>query len=314
MAISVDNRNNGAGATGASSLSWTHSISTLAQNTVLIVGAETGNNPAVSVSSVTWNNSNLSNSINAIAATQSDGNTGLANCSLWFLSQPQAGTFTIIVTPSGTASELQGGSASYANVSISGTFNNSSPQKSSGASSDPSVSVTSATGELVVDCVVVNLIGIPTATPGAGQTQISNQNRGSGSSMILMSDEAGAASVTMSWSGIAASGSGWGQVGASIRPFAGPTITVQPSQQVVYAGQTATFSVTATASSGVLSYQWQKNGGNVGTNSSSYTTPATTLADNTAIYQVIVTDSNGSVTSLPAYLLVQGSAIIAFTV
>jgi hypothetical protein len=46
-----------------------------------------------------------------------------------------------------------------------------------------------------------------------------------------------------------------------------------------------------------LSYQWTKNGGNVGTSSATYTTAATTLADNGAQVQVTVSDSAGSTPS-----------------
>ena len=56
-----------------------------------------------------------------------------------------------------------------------------------------------------------------------------------------------------------------------------PTITTQPANQTVNAGQTATFSVTATGTA-PLSYQWQKNGANItGATSASYTTPMTTV-------------------------------------
>lgn len=85
----------------------------------------------------------------------------------------------------------------------------------------------------------------------------------------------------------------------------GPTITQQPSQQTIYEGQTATFSVSATTSGGALSYQWQKNGSDIGgATSSSYTTPTETYADNLAIFRVKVTDSNGTTTSNGAYLVV----------
>ena len=54
------------------------------------------------------------------------------------------------------------------------------------------------------------------------------------------------------------------------------SITTQPASQTVTAGQTATFTVTATGTA-PLSYQWQKNGAAIsGATSSSYTTPATT--------------------------------------
>jgi hypothetical protein len=83
----------------------------------------------------------------------------------------------------------------------------------------------------------------------------------------------------------------------------GPTITTQPLSQTVTAGQTATFTVAATGS-GTLTYQWKKNGTNVGSSSSSYTTPATVVGDNGSLYTVVVTDSNGSTTSSAATLTV----------
>ena len=50
-------------------------------------------------------------------------------------------------------------------------------------------------------------------------------------------------------------------------------ITTQPASQTVTAGQTATFSVTATGTA-PLSYQWKKNGAAIsGATASSYTTP-----------------------------------------
>jgi hypothetical protein len=81
-------------------------------------------------------------------------------------------------------------------------------------------------------------------------------------------------------------------------------ITSQPSAQTVVAGQPATFSVTASGA-GTLAYQWQQNNTNIGSaNSSSYTTSATTMADNGLMFQVVVSDSAGSTTSATAMLTV----------
>ena len=92
---------------------------------------------------------------------------------------------------------------------------------------------------------------------------------------------------------------------------AAPSITTQPANQTVSVGQTATFSVTA-AGAGPLAYQWQRGESNVsGANSSTYTTPATTTADNGAQFQVVVTNAAGSATSSGATLTV--SAITAST-
>ncbi|MCX8520952.1 MAG: immunoglobulin domain-containing protein, partial [Rhodoferax sp.] len=82
-----------------------------------------------------------------------------------------------------------------------------------------------------------------------------------------------------------------------------PAITTQPAAQTVTAGQSATFSVTATGTS--PSYQWTKNGSNIsGATSSTYTTPATSSADNAAVFTVVVSNSAGTVTSSSATLTV----------
>ncbi|HYL16388.1 MAG TPA: N,N-dimethylformamidase beta subunit family domain-containing protein [Terriglobales bacterium] len=85
-----------------------------------------------------------------------------------------------------------------------------------------------------------------------------------------------------------------------------PTITAQPVSQTVTAGQTATFSVTASGTA-PLSYQWEKNGTAIsdsGGSSASYTTPATTTSDNGAQFTVVVSNSAGSATSDTATLTV----------
>jgi hypothetical protein len=102
-------------------------------------------------------------------------------------------------------------------------------------------------------------------------------------------------------------GCGGGSPGASSgsAPSAStPTITSQPSSQTVVAGQQATFAVTASGT-GPLTYQWQKNSASIpSANSSSYTTPATTAADNGSVFQVVVSNPGGSITSTPATLTV----------
>src|SRR5205814_2105573 len=83
-----------------------------------------------------------------------------------------------------------------------------------------------------------------------------------------------------------------------------PTITRQPASQTVTAGQTAAFTVTATGTA-PLSYQWQKNGTAIGAaTAASYTTPATTAADNGDQFTVVVSNAGGSVTSNAASLTV----------
>src|SRR6266478_557479 len=87
-------------------------------------------------------------------------------------------------------------------------------------------------------------------------------------------------------------------------PPVAPSITKQPTSQTVIAGQTATFSVTASGTA-PLSYQWQKNGTAItGASSASYTTPATSTSDTGEQFNVVVSNSAGSVTSSAATLTV----------
>ncbi len=99
----------------------------------------------------------------------------------------------------------------------------------------------------------------------------------------------------------------------SVNPVAtAPTITSQPVSLSVTAGQTASFSVTASGSS--LSYQWYKYGGAIsGATAATYTIAATTTAD-AANYSVFVANSAGSATSNSVTLLVNPSNIIAPTI
>jgi Immunoglobulin domain/Immunoglobulin I-set domain len=96
---------------------------------------------------------------------------------------------------------------------------------------------------------------------------------------------------------------------ATLTVDSAPAITVQPSNQTVLVGDTATFSVTATGNP-APTYQWQNaaTSANIpGATSASYTTPATMIADSGSTFQVVVTNSVGSQTSHVATLTVNAS-------
>ena len=83
-----------------------------------------------------------------------------------------------------------------------------------------------------------------------------------------------------------------------------PTITTEPQAQNVLAGATATFGVVANGSA-PLGFQWRKNSANIsGATSASYVTPATTGADSGSVFDVIVSNTAGAVTSAAATLTV----------
>ncbi len=82
-------------------------------------------------------------------------------------------------------------------------------------------------------------------------------------------------------------------------------ITGQPQSVTVKAGATATFDVSVIAT-GALTFQWRRDGAAIaGATSFAYTTPAVTLADNGAAFDVVVCNDFECVTSSDAILSVQ---------
>lgn len=110
-----------------------------------------------------------------------------------------------------------------------------------------------------------------------------------------------------SFSGCAGNASGSnGSNGGSDTPTTASIVT-QPASASVTLGQTATFAVVA-AGTAPITYQWRKNGSSIsGATSASYTTPATTSGDNHSTFDVIVSNSLGSVTSSSATLTVNAA-------
>jgi hypothetical protein len=83
-----------------------------------------------------------------------------------------------------------------------------------------------------------------------------------------------------------------------------PAITIQPSDQTVSAGQSATFTVSAVGAA-PLSYQWQNNASPIaGAISPSYTTAVTAVGDSGSSFAVVVSNPVGSSTSRSAKLTV----------
>ena len=87
-----------------------------------------------------------------------------------------------------------------------------------------------------------------------------------------------------------------------------PTITSQPASMTACAGSTASFSVSATAGSSI-SYQWKKNGTNIGGATSSTLTLTAVSSANAGSYSVVVTSSGVPVTSSTATLVVTTPAL-----
>ncbi|MFN3408109.1 MAG: immunoglobulin domain-containing protein [Limisphaerales bacterium] len=86
-----------------------------------------------------------------------------------------------------------------------------------------------------------------------------------------------------------------------------PSVTSQPQSLTRTVGQAATFSVTATGDA-PLSYQWQKNGVNIGgATAASFTILSVTSAD-AGSYRCVVSNAVGTATSAAATLTVESAA------
>jgi glucose/arabinose dehydrogenase len=82
-----------------------------------------------------------------------------------------------------------------------------------------------------------------------------------------------------------------------------PTISSQPANLTVAAGQSASFTVAASGTA-PLQYQWQRNGVNIPNANAATYSFTTTASDNGATFRVIVSNSVGSATSNSATLTV----------
>lgn len=140
----------------------------------------------------------------------------------------------------------------------------------------------------------ISSVAIPAGSNHAFQVQFAPTVSGSVSgSLSIVSD------ATNSPLGISLNGTG----------MAGLAITTQPASQTVTSGHTATFSVAAVGS-GTLTYQWKKEGTGIsGATSATYTTPSVRTSETGTQFSVVVTDSNGSITSNPATLTVTATDI-----
>lgn len=222
------------------------------------------------------------------------------------------GTVNVVVT----LSDGNGKPAVWA-LPLAGVTSISSPVDTTAFSTTPSSgSVSSATGNKVVGFISITGISDANAmTPSSPATLVDR---------VLITDcselpgaiwvEDGAATVTLDGT-VAGATPIWGMTTWSLAGAAptGPTIDTQPTAQTTNEGSTATFTVSATASGGSLTYQWSRaNPGSGsfssvgGATSASYTTAATgCVADHGAQYRCAVTDSNGTTTSSAATLTVR---------
>lgn len=178
------------------SLSWTHTP--VGTPSLAVVGVTIRKN--ASVTALTYGGT-------AMTFIRQD-TSGNATTELWRLINPPTGAQTVSVTIS-AAQNFAGGAITFTGSDTTTPISNHAG--ATGISTTPSVTVTSASGELVVDAVSLRSGTIPW-TVGAGQTLRWER---AFSAAFGGSTEPGAASVTMSWTNSVSGG--WAISAASVK-------------------------------------------------------------------------------------------------
>jgi hypothetical protein len=276
--ITVDATSQATIRTAGGSTTWNHAGGT--GLTCAVVGLSIADN-AQSVSDVQYGTGNFM----VKQVEDSPGATYNQHGYLYTLSSPPSGTQTITVRfGSGTTGMWAGaitfkGTATANNCMRSGSGNTN--HVASG-SQTPAVTITTVSGDVVIGMTGNNNGRVITVNTG---TQFFNPCTSSCSFGVGAGSYISATSTTQTMNYTMTSNSAWLALGLSVQQAqVGPTISVQPTAQIVTDPSTATFGpITATASGGgSLSYQWYRNpsgacntGSTVGTSSTSYTTSAT---------------------------------------
>ncbi|HEX6790438.1 MAG TPA: hypothetical protein VF247_03930 [Candidatus Krumholzibacteria bacterium] len=194
------------------SITFTHTVP-IGMDRVMIVGVSTYNSNKP-VTSLTYA---------GVALTRIgflDGGTGSNDrrIEMWQLINPPIGTADVVVRFSSSAKAVIGTACFFG---VDTTNPHGAFTSNEGRTALATVSVPSAVGELVIDCMGVQG-NAATATVGAGQTQLWNDfTRSNGGAVVgTASTEPGAGSVTMTWN---LSGIDYWVIGAvSLKPVSRP--------------------------------------------------------------------------------------------
>jgi uncharacterized repeat protein (TIGR01451 family) len=175
-------------------LSWSHTVGA-GQNRLLVVGVSNAANnpPAPSSTSVTYAGHGLTRQV--------INDAGIDVVEIWTLVAPPSGTATVTVTLSGPT-PVVGGSVSFTGVDQNTPIRATNHSGGSGLMSlTVSTSVTTAPGDMVIDAVAGNVLGIGAGgSAAAGQTERWNRLLVVGLDLGGGSTQPGAAgSTTMSW-------------------------------------------------------------------------------------------------------------------
>jgi len=183
MAVAFDAASSGVDATEVTAKSWSHTCT--GDDLMLIVGMAFRHASTAPTSiAVTYNGVSMTEITTLNHLTY-------ATCSMFYLANPATGANTIAATWTNVNAFAGGG------ISFTGAGDTPGTEASTASSSGAStIDVSSATDEMVVDAIAY--AGSTTPTVGADQTTRVGLGVGD-KPEVAMSTEAGAATVTMSW-------------------------------------------------------------------------------------------------------------------
>jgi uncharacterized repeat protein (TIGR01451 family) len=221
-------------ATNVATKTWSHTVNS-GNNRILIVGIALADH-ATSVSSITYGGTALTRITQSIVRNEVE---------IWYVIAPPVGTANVVANWS-AAKDMVGWSGTFTNVDQ--TYPIGDSQIANGNNTTPSVTVSAASGDIVVDTVSANGDGL-SLTVGAGQTQICSGATGTagGDCRGASSYESGASSVTMSWTEGAAKDWDIAAVVLKLaRPVQADIVTTKTGASTVYATSNITYTVTVT--------------------------------------------------------------------
>ncbi|HYA87691.1 MAG TPA: hypothetical protein VEI57_11580 [Nitrospirota bacterium] len=173
----------------ANILTWNHTVSATATNSILFVGVSTA---TTTVSGpITYGTQNMS----LVGAAN---NTGNSHVEIWRLIAPATGTHLITVNLPASV-RVDGGSVSFTGVNQT-TPIDAGPVSATGNNNAPSLSINTITNSAwVFDTLTFPGSGAVTATAAVGQTQMWSISHSAGGGGSYQGPISPAGSVTMSW-------------------------------------------------------------------------------------------------------------------
>ncbi len=186
------------------SLSWSHTIASGTQR-LLVVGISNSvsSAPVAAPSSVKFG-------AQSMAFAGSTTNSTL-NCSLWILTAPLVSTANIVAVFGKSQSGIVGGGVNFDGIDQSEPIRGATGVSSTGSDTTPTLTISSATNDIVIDVICVN--AVPTVTGDETERWDADSGTtisGAGSTM------AGEASAVPSW--VLGASQPWAQRAISLRP------------------------------------------------------------------------------------------------